>query len=520
MRDVGRMGESAFSMWCAGGGLVANSSQVDKTGWDFIVEFPFTSSLSPMEVHKSAHTCMVQVKSTDKQDRKLPITLSNLRRLATAQMPTFFAFIEFDNKDNAQRVFIVHMDNDLSERVLKRLHEVEQSDERKDLNKKTMTIKYDDNNLIPEINGVSLRHIIQNHIGGDYSTYVSNKNKFLESSGFEHGAYNVKFTTVGKDNTQKLINMSLGLKEQVEVTSILGTCSRFGIKAKKPFLELATGSLSMPDVKPTFKGVLRIKESKLSSGLSFKANFYIFPFHFYTEKSLRQSRIETRCFDFLINFYTGIASFKFTISGNDRIEAKELYNSLNAINSMGNKKAMYVEFIDEDEGKKKLRFRTNEKDGYHDYSLQSLMGKVLSIANFLNIYEPINISPNEALNNQAEIELINDAITLTPNKFQVEFSCHDSDELNTKECACIFLSSAKIGDHVVGFYITIIGPAIRNSSGKYMVSGRKKIIEERISFLEGDVIEQECLLELLSELRMKYDNDYNVITMDDSNGAQ
>ncbi len=518
MRDVGRMGESAFSMWCAGGGLVANCSQVDKTGWDFIVEFPFTSSLSPMEVHKSAHTCMVQVKSTDKQDRKLPITLSNLRRLATAQMPTFFAFIEFDNKDNAQRVFIVHMNDDLSERVLKRLHEVEQNDERKDLKKKTMTIKYDDNNLIPEVNGLSLRHTLQRYIGDDYSKYVTNKSRFLERSGFEHGAYNITFTTIGKENSQKLINMSLGLKEQIEVTSILGTCSRFGIKAKKPFLEFSTGSLSMPEVNPTLKGVLRIKESQLSSGLSFKANLYISPFHFYTEKSLRQSRIETRCFDFVINFYTGIASFKFTISGDDRIDAKELYNSLSVINSMGNKKALYVEFIDED--KKKLKFCTNEKEGYSDYSLQSLMDKVLSIASFFNIDEPIKISPNEVLNSQDEIERLNDAITLKPNKFQVEFSYHDSDKLNSKECACIFLLSAKIGDHAVGCYITIIGPVIRDSTGIHRVTGRKKIIEEKISLLEGDIIEQECLQELLSELRKKYGNDYNVITIDDSKDTQ
>lgn len=518
MRDVGRMGESAFSMWCAGGGLVANSSQVDKTGWDFIVEFPFTSSLSPMEVHKSAHTCMVQVKSTDKQDRKLPVTLSNLRRLATAQMPTFFAFIEFDNKDNAQRVFVVHMDNDLSEKVLKRLHKIEQSDEKKDLNKKTMTIKYDHANLIAEINGTSLRHALQSYIGDDYSKYVSNKSQFLESSGFEPGAYNVTFTTIGEENTLKLINMSLGLKEQVEVTSILGTCSRFGIKAKKPFLELSTGSLSMPEVKPTLKGVLRVKESKLSSGFSFKANLYISPFHFYTEKSLRQSRIETKCFDFIINFYTGVASFKFTISGDDRVDAKELYNSLSVINSMGDKKALYVEFIDED--KKKLRFRTNEKEGYSDYSIQSLMGKVLSISNFFNIDAPINISPNEVLSCQGEIERLNDAITLKPNKFRVEFSYHGSDDLIAKECACIFLLSARIGDHSVGCYMTIIGPAIKDSTGKYSVTGRKKIIEERISLLEGDVIEQECLMELLGELRGKYDHDYNVITVDDTKEFQ
>ena len=96
MRDLGLMGESTFSLWCAEVGLIPNGSQIDKTGWDFFVEFPFDSDLSPKKIHKPAFECKVQVKATDKNDRKLSITLSNLRRLITAQMPAFFVFIEFD----------------------------------------------------------------------------------------------------------------------------------------------------------------------------------------------------------------------------------------------------------------------------------------------------------------------------------------------------------------------------------------------------------------------------------------
>lgn len=43
MRDLGLMGESTFSLWCAEVGLIPNGSQIDKTGWDFFVEFPFDS---------------------------------------------------------------------------------------------------------------------------------------------------------------------------------------------------------------------------------------------------------------------------------------------------------------------------------------------------------------------------------------------------------------------------------------------------------------------------------------------
>lgn len=517
MRDVGRMGESAFSMWCAGGGLIANSSQVDKTGWDFIVEFPFTSSLSPMEVHKSAHTCMVQVKSTDKQDRKLPITLSNLRRLATAQMPTFFAFIEFDNKDYAQRVFIVHMDNELVSQILKRLHEIEQGDESTELNKKTKTIKYGDENLLGEINGQSLRQTLQKYIGDDYSQYVHSKSRFLETSGFESGAYDITFTTVGEENTKKLFNMTLGIKDQVEITSVLGTLTRFGIKSKKPILDFPTGKLHMPEVEPTLKGTLRIKENKLSSGMLFKANLYISPLHFNAEESFRNSRIETKCFDFIFNLHTGMASYRSTVSGDVRVDAKEFYNALSVLKLMGEKKSLYVEFVSED--KKRIKFRMNEKDDLVNYQIHSLMGEVLSISKLFNIDEPIEISPNEALDYRVEIERLNRVATLKANLFRVSFSYVGDGELTFKECACIFFMSARIGSYSVGCIVVVIGPATIDSTGKYNVSGRKRIIEEKIAlYEEDDPIDENYLTGVLNELRVKYEDRYNVITVGDVEG--
>jgi tRNA(Ser,Leu) C12 N-acetylase TAN1 len=38
MRDLGRLGESVFSQWCASAGLTANGANVDETDWDFVVD--------------------------------------------------------------------------------------------------------------------------------------------------------------------------------------------------------------------------------------------------------------------------------------------------------------------------------------------------------------------------------------------------------------------------------------------------------------------------------------------------
>lgn len=103
MRDLGQMGENSVQLWCSQVGLTANGSRIDKTGWDFVIEFPFQNFIGPARVHEAAIECKVQVKATDNRDRKWQIKLSNLRRLITAPMPAFILILEFDGKKAAQR---------------------------------------------------------------------------------------------------------------------------------------------------------------------------------------------------------------------------------------------------------------------------------------------------------------------------------------------------------------------------------------------------------------------------------
>jgi len=40
-KNLGILGESTFKSLCASVGLVANKSEQDEFGWDYIVEFPY-----------------------------------------------------------------------------------------------------------------------------------------------------------------------------------------------------------------------------------------------------------------------------------------------------------------------------------------------------------------------------------------------------------------------------------------------------------------------------------------------
>lgn len=331
MRDLGLMGESTFSLWCAEVGLIPNGSQIDKTGWDFFVEFPFNSDLSPLEIHKPAFECKVQVKATDKNDRKLSITLSNLRRLITAQMPAFFVFIEFDKKEVAQRAYMVHVDNELISKVLKRLHEIEQSDQDNNFNKRTMTIYYDDSNLLETSNGNTLKNCFLRYIGNDISEYISNKKAHLESTGYEDGFAQLTFTTEGEENLKSLIDVSLGI-EEVEIAKFRGVDARFGILSKNPLFNSNGGKLAMPNLKPTAEGKIRFKEDRLSVGLSFECKFYISPFNQMLPDFLKKMRVEGEFFDLKFNLYTGAASYSFSFGEGIRLEVSKFRNAVKLLN--------------------------------------------------------------------------------------------------------------------------------------------------------------------------------------------
>ncbi len=286
------MGESTFCLWCGDAGLIPNGSRIDKTGWDFFVEFPFESVTdTPIDMQGAALECKVQVKATDKTDRKLQIKLSNLRRLITAQMPAFFIFIEFDETESAKSAFLVHIDNDLISKVLKRLREIDQSDQENDFNKRTMTIFYDDSHRLPSLDGVGLKKAILGHINGTIEEYISKKKKYLESTGFEDGFAQMHFTTSGEENLEKLLNVSLGIEKDVEVSNFTGVHCRFGILGKKPFVSVESAKLSMPNLQPTASGKVRFKESKLSPGISFDARLYISPLNVMVPEKLKKIRV-------------------------------------------------------------------------------------------------------------------------------------------------------------------------------------------------------------------------------------
>ena len=519
MRDVGTMGESTFNLWCGDGGLIANGSKIDKTGWDFFVEFPWDSSVTQLDIHEPAFECRIQVKSTDKTERKLSIKMSNLRRLVTALMPAFFVFIEFNEESTAQNAFIVHIDEDLILSILKRLHEIEQSNGEDRLNRRTMTIHYDENHSMDRLDGSCLKESLLSHMGDKMSTYVANKKRYLETSGFEDGSVLINFTTKGEDNIRKLIDVSIGLEKEVDISYFKATKTRFGIVNKEPLIEENEfGKIEMPDVIHNAECVIRFREDKLSAGLSFPSKLYSSPFNLMVSKNLVKIRIGGEFFDLKFNPFSGTANYSFFFDESIRLDVRKFRDAiklLSILNSHGKDIIAELSFNE----LPKLDFKVSRKYNGFDFSRElDALECAVKILDKFNIYNDIDMSYDELSKDGAKIcNFFNllDIHKMHPYLFKSSFGI-DSDGLDSnKEVACIFPVMTPIGNHIFGIIFVAIGTVESIEGKRFELSTKDIYIEKNILLKRSESINYEDIVAAIETVQEKYNNnDYSVITME------
>lgn len=513
-RDVGAKGESAFTSWCADVGLIPNKSVMDRAGWDFLVEFPFGENIpDAAAVHIPAIECKIQVKATDKANKKLPIALSNLRRLATAPIPAFILFIEFDGADAGQRAYIVHIDEHLMSKILKRIHEISQGSAEKHLNKRKLTIHYDDSNKMDEMNGYCLKRTLLNHIGRNILDYVSRKKKHLESAGFEEGFATINFDIEGEENLKQLIDASLGIGKQIPVANFRAKYTRFGIVSNRPFINEASGKIEWPSIKPDSEGFLRFKESKLSGGITFRAKLYISPITQFVPKELRVIRIEGEFFDIKYNPYTGQAYHSFRLGEGIRLPVRAFRDAIRAINLLSSPGARFFMELDF-EGYPRFEFRGIGNKQQFDFSkVIPVFECAEDIVTRFAPSEEIDISFNDVIQFEKNILQFHEIISSATSLFRIDFTVDSSELAANKKVACISMISVQIGSHILGVLMALIGAAGRIDGGQYRLVADEAVIEKKIISKRNQSIKGEDLLEEIDAITKKY-KDYSVVVID------
>ena len=144
-RNLGELGENTLRVWASQEGATLNKANVDRSGWDFILEFPVDNIDARSEPDKrdEAYQCLIQVKSTDSLKSFPSIKLSNWKRLVETPLPAFFVILHFDGEDTCQSAFLVHVWKSEIARVLKCARDLGVKGKGSELHKHSLRLKWD-----------------------------------------------------------------------------------------------------------------------------------------------------------------------------------------------------------------------------------------------------------------------------------------------------------------------------------------------------------------------------------------
>ena len=258
-RDLAVLGEKTLAVWASQVSITCNRASQDKTGWDYLLEFPLESSppteiVLPLDRRPPPIQCLVQVKSTDGRTGRRDVKLSNWERFVKSPLPCFYLALEFDNLPSVQRAYLVHVDERHAGRVLKRLRELDCQGEPK-LHRKTLRLTYGESHQLASLDGEGLEDAIRTHLVCGMEDYTTRKMQRARSVGYGEGGYRLHVVTERPkgvmDLQEMLLDFVLGLQPQLRVIGGELWDDRFGITASRPDQVLGKGILELAERKPS-----------------------------------------------------------------------------------------------------------------------------------------------------------------------------------------------------------------------------------------------------------------------------
>jgi hypothetical protein len=230
--DLGDWAEDRFSGYCSRAGVTRNKSIQDRTGWDYLIEFPpAVMGNVPADLRPVEASARVQVKSKRTGKASVALKLSNALRFAKDPLPCFVVLFLATKGSEPVRVFVRHFWEHEISRTLKRAREAH-AEGRDDLNNLTITLSFD----LQDEHGNDLMAWIAATIALHGDRYADVKAGLARTLGFEDGFIhgNIRFDIA---NLEALVDHQIGLTPAAPALSITIKERRFGIDTLTPLFE-------------------------------------------------------------------------------------------------------------------------------------------------------------------------------------------------------------------------------------------------------------------------------------------
>jgi|GEM_PF-3294818 len=294
--ELGAVGETRFRDHCETSGLIANPSDRDKTGWDFIVEWPSEVIESEtLDKRPIPISCNVQVKTIWVENSNVSVRLSSVERLAKDPRPCFIYILRLDNEKKSRDAFIVHVRKEFSALILKKLRKAEADSVAP--NQKFFSFSLDKWAEKIALSDKEFRIYAEKCINVTMAEYSQKKDRELKKLGFENGGLSFTATFTAKSQDE-IFNGFLGL------TPLQGRFNdaveeRFGIALPSSDMPDVEGRIEIqPEPSDTCKISIRRQENQIP--LVFDSEMFTLPSAMY-KANMFKAALRTELFDLVLN---------------------------------------------------------------------------------------------------------------------------------------------------------------------------------------------------------------------------
>lgn len=500
---IGEMAEDLCKALCTKADLTANKSNIDRFGWDFYVEFKTNISSNPLLLHNSSPKCKIQVKATDQTGGYISVKLSNLLHSVTDLQPAFYFIVEYDGKDEEQRIYIVHIDNSAITNILKSIHKKRlQYGENFKLNKRRMRLHYDENHKLLSINSSALKETLTNYIGNSYSEYVDSKVKHLHSTGFENGNAQIQLLFKDQLKQENLVDNLIGLSNELSVDSIKISKMRFNVVEEKPYFHKNNVVLKTKPMKP-HKVQLTFREDRVTPFLSFNAELYIGAVSNNLQTQNLKFRITTELFEILVQEKDNSISVTFSDIFNPIMTIGLIHKQLKLLEMFYSATTkIIIEMHSSELGNLQLSFEPQSTDFEYANEL-SAVEKSLALLLQFKLYEPISTSLKNLMEMQYHTNQVCQLLTPSqPSRFRLkEIDFQKLDE--TQKYAFITRTLTKIDDYVLCVFFVLIFEPSSNIKTVDFIETNTFIVEHKVVFTSHS-FDETHLVPYYKELGLKY----------------
>ncbi|MDY7551937.1 MULTISPECIES: hypothetical protein [Pseudomonas] len=465
MRDIGKAGEKFFGAWCAAAGMTANSSETDNNGWDVLVEIDEDSTdFDPLSMHEGIIETKVQIKSTDGTKRAVDVELSNLKKMATSALASFYVLLEFGGGESPTKAYLRHVDVNLSEKILKRISELKNENKNVELNKKKMRLNFKDE-ILP-LSALNLKAMMLSYIGPSKTLYAESKLEHLKSVGFEGGRYRLEFSIRGDEQLRKLIDISLGKKENIEVENVKSFTIRFGAISERTELKSDTAVLSMSDIAPSDAGSLVFRDRLTGRTMTFPTELYRSPLNSWVSKEFRKVRIVAKNFE----LHMGVLDKTFSLTINthllDGFSVEDALRTYKLTQMFSSPENIRITF-NFDSFTSAVNLQSGES--FPDCAAEvELLEKAVRIKNYFELDAPLILTNSEFGKIPVQLQALDFVISNKLDALRISFLSNDSIEPGTSmDCFCV--CHFQMGGYVFVELMLFSGDIFIVESGKFAI---------------------------------------------------